>query len=252
MMSPPANETKGAEPCRPYNRGGVTAMGLTFSSPLGLAAGVARNGETIESLDLEGFGHIEIGTITAKEKLNIGPRPGTLCVGVNIGSSLYGLDDQVVDDYVATMRQAYPFADYLCVNLTSPRAGRDGNSRGVVELIGKLKTERNVCAAAVGRRAPLLIKVDGGEYGDPFPVAVVEARRQELDGIVLVCSCLRRLAAMKSYLGSLSLISVGGVRTAEQANSRIKVGAALVQVHRAFVENKIGDLRLMPEAAGHE
>jgi dihydroorotate dehydrogenase len=252
MTASPANETTGAEARRCNNHGGVNAMGLSFASPLGLAAGVNRNGENIASLDLAGFGHIEIGTITAKEKLNMSGRPTSLRIGVNIGSSRCGLGDQVIDDYLAAIRHAYPFADYLCANLTSPRSGRDANSRGVVELVGRLKTERDRCAAAIGRRAPLLIKIDGGEQSDPFPTAVLEARRQELDGIVLVCSCLRRIAGIKRHLESLTLISVGGISNADQANSRIKAGAALVQVHRAFVENKVGDLRRMHETACQE
>lgn len=250
MIALPANETVGAEASRRYNRSNVTAMGLSFSSPLGLAAGIVRNGEDdIRSLDLAGFGHVEIGTITPEDKITIGQRPENLCVGANIGSSRCGLDDQVVDDYGAAIRQVYPYADYLCANLTSPRAHRDGNSRGVDELIKRMKTERDLCATAIGRQAPLLIKIDGGEHRDPIPMAMFEARRQELDGIVLVCSCLRRIAAMKSHLGSLTLISVGGIRTAEQATSRINVGAALVQVHRVFIEDKVGDLRLMRDAA---
>jgi dihydroorotate dehydrogenase len=252
MTSSPANEALGAEARRCNNHGGVTAMGLSFASPLGLAAGVDRNGQNMASLDLAGFGHIEIGTITAREKLNMSERPASLRIGVNIGSSRCGLDDQVVDDYVAALRQAYPFADYLCANLTSPRSGRDANSQGVVELVGQLKTERDFCAAAIGRRVPLLIKIDGGEQSDPFPTAVLAARRQELDGIVLVCSCLRRITGVKRQLDSLTLISVGGISNAEQANSRINAGAALIQVHQAFVENKVGDLRLMHETAGHE
>ncbi|WP_296714999.1 dihydroorotate oxidase [Rhodoblastus sp.] len=247
MTASPANETTGVEARRCFNHGSVTAMGLSFASPLGLAAGVDRDGENIASLDLAGFGHIEIGTITGKEKLNMSGRPASLRIGVNIGSSRYGLDDQVIDDYLVAMRHAYPFADYLCANLTSPRSGRDANSLGVVELVGRLKTERDLCAAAIGRHAPLLIKIDGGEQSDPIPTAVLEARRQELEGIVLVCSCLRRIAGIKRHLDSLTLISVGGIGDAEQANSRINAGAALVQVHRAFVENKVGDLRRMHE-----
>ena len=88
-------------------------MGLAFDSPFGLAAGVDRNGENIASLDLDGFGHIEIGTITAGERVEIGARPKSLRIGVNIGSSRSGLDEKVVADYCAVLRQVYTRADYL-------------------------------------------------------------------------------------------------------------------------------------------
>jgi dihydroorotate dehydrogenase len=241
-----------SHPWREDQHSCVSAMGLSFAGPLGVAAGVDRNGEKIASLRLAGFGHIEIGTITAGESIKIGRRAEILRVGVNIGSSRSGLDEKVVADYSAVLRQVYCCADYLCANLTSPRSDRDGNSRGVDRLIGRLKAERNLCAAETGRRAPLLVKVDGGEHGDPFPVAIIEAQRQGLDGIVVVCSCLRRIAAIKRHMDSMTLISVGGIATARQARARIDVGAALVQVHKAFVENRVASLCRVHDSAVHD
>jgi dihydroorotate dehydrogenase len=235
---------------RPRHANGcVSSMGLSFSGPLGVAAGVDRNGEKIASLDLTGFGHIEIGTITAVETLKIGLRPENLRIGVSFGSSREGIDEIVVADYSAALRQVYREADYLCANLTSPRCGRDGNSRDVDILLQKLKAERDHCAAQTGRRAPLLIKIDGGEDGDSLPKAVLEARRQDLDGIVLVCASVRRIAAIKYHVGPMTLISVGGVRTRRQADERMSAGAALVQAHKAFVDGGFGDLHPMGESA---
>ncbi|MGU7695835.1 quinone-dependent dihydroorotate dehydrogenase, partial [Escherichia coli] len=48
----------------------VTCMGLTFKNPLGLAAGLDKNGECIDALGAMGFGSIEIGTVTPR------PQPG--------------------------------------------------------------------------------------------------------------------------------------------------------------------------------
>lgn len=221
---------------------GVLAMDLSFSGPLGVAAGVDRNGEKVASLDLTGFGHIEIGTIMGGETLKIGVRPENLRIGVNFGSSRPGLDEAVMAAYSAALRQAYRDADYLCANLTSPWSGRDGNSRGMDVLIRRLKNERDRYASETGRRAPLLIKIDGGQHGDPLPNAILEARRQHLDGIILVCACLRRIAAIKRHIESMTLISVGGVRTARQAEERINAGAVLVQAHKGFVNGEFDDL----------
>lgn len=223
------------------NYGCVSAMGLSFASPLGVAAGVDRNGEKIESLNLAAFGHIEIGTVMAGERIMVGERGKNFRIGINIGSVCPGMNEKVVAAYCAALRHAYGDADYICANLTSPRSGRDGNSPGVGVLIQKLRTERDICAAESGRRAPLLIKVDGGAHGDPLPVAIVESRRQELDGIVLACSCLRRISAIKNYLRSAAVISVGGVRTLEQVRDRRNAGADLVQAHMAFLEGWVTD-----------
>ena len=225
------------------NHGRVLAMGLSFATPLGVAAGVDRNGEKVASLDLAGFGHIEIGSIMAGDTIRLAGRSKTLRIGVNIGSSRPGMDEKVIADYIAALRQAYRHADYLCANLTSPRGGRSGDCHGVDILIRRLKTERDRCASETGRRAPLLIKIDGGQQGAPFPKSILAVQRQELDGIVLVCSCLQRIAAIKRHADSLTLISVGGVRTASQARERINAGADLVQAHKAFAEGRLDDLR---------
>ncbi len=224
--------------------GGVLVMGLSFVSPVGLAAGIDRNGENIASLGRAGFGYIEIGTVTRGRDLTICGRPEGLRIGVNIGSSRHGLNGGVIDDYVATLRQVYRSADYICANLTSPNAGRDGDSEGVGVLIRRLKAARDIRAVETGCRAPLLIKVADGGRGDVFPKAILEARRQDLDGIVLVSSCLRRIAAIKGHLGSMTLISVGGVGNPEQVKDRMNAGAALVQIHRAFFEGVADDLCL--------
>lgn len=215
----------------------VSAMGLTFAGPLGVAAGVDRDGQKVASLDLSGFGHIEVGTVTPETSIALAASPPGLRIGVNFGSSRQGLDNSVIADYCAALRNAYVHADYLCANLTSPRGDRDGNSAGVGDLVARLKVERDHLAVMSGVLKPLLLKVAAGETGAPLPGALVEASRRELDGIVLVSSDLRRIESVRRAM-ELTLISVGGVATAEDVAARISVGASLVQVHAAFVAGR--------------
>ncbi len=221
----------------------INAMGLTFAGPVGVAAGVDRDGSRIASLDLAGFGHIEIGTVTPETRMAIARRPRHLRIGINFGSQRQGLDRAVIADYCATLRAAYARADYLCANLTAPRGGRDGDTPGVESLLRRLRAERDRLAERSGRKAPLLVKVGVARGDDPAPRAIAAARRLRFDGVVLVCADLRRIAAIKDSLGDLALVSVGGIATAAEMDARMKAGASLVQAYSAFVANGAPALR---------
>ncbi|WP_296712407.1 dihydroorotate oxidase [Rhodoblastus sp.] len=211
-------------------------MGLAFSSPLGVAAGIERTGERLGSLELEIFGHIEIGTFFPNDRISLAERPSHLRVGINFGSARLGLDRDVIADYLAALRQVQPFADYLCANLSAPRAGRDGNSAEVRRLLSDLRAERDRLAARNGRRTPLLVKFGAGMAGAPFPAALQEAKDLDLDGIVLVCADLVRIAEVRAGIEEAVLISVGGVRGSDDVVLRLGAGADLVQTHNAFAE----------------
>ena len=221
----------------------INAMGLTFAGPVGVAAGVDRDGSRMASLELAGFGHIEIGTVTPETRMAIARRPRHLRIGINFGSLRQGLDDAVVDEYCAALRAAHGQADYLCANLTSPRGGRDGDTPGVENLLRRLRAERDRLTERSGRMAPLLVKVGAGRGDDPAPRAIAAARRLRLDGVVLVCADLRRIAAVKDSMGDLALVSVGGIATAAEIGARMKAGASLVQAYSAFVANGAPALR---------
>jgi dihydroorotate dehydrogenase len=230
----------------------IKAMGLTFAGPLGIAAGVDRNGGRIASLDLFGFGHVEIGTITPDNRLAMGERPPGLRIGISFGASRVGLDAGVIDDYCAALADAYPHADYLCANLSSPRAGRDGNSHGVDRLIARIGEERDRLAAGSGCGKPVLLKLAPTASGEGVPVALAEAKRRKFDGLVLACFDPRAVAEARDRIGGLTLISVGGVRTASDVATRLAAGADLVQVHSAFVDGRTQALwaRAGKECAG--
>ncbi|WP_374547348.1 dihydroorotate oxidase [Rhodoblastus sp.] len=221
----------------------VVAMGLTFAGPLGVAPGVDRDGGQIGALDLDGFGHIEIGTVTPQTRIAIGARPRNLRVGINFGSERQGLNESVIADYCAALRGAYSHADYLCANLSSPRGGRDGNSPGASALIARVLEERDKFAAASGRCKPLLVKLAASHGDDRLPIALVEARGQKLDGLVLACSDLGVIARTRELIADLTLISVGGVTTAADVASRLAAGATLVQTYSAFVNGAVQALR---------
>lgn len=235
-----ASATSGATTGRP-----ATVMGLTFANPLGLAAGFDRTGALIPSLTVYGFGHIEVGTITPTSGYAgaLGRRVSRTRIGFNIGSARPGLDSQVIEDYAATLRQVYGLCDYIVANLSAPTLHRDGNTPGVEMLLKRIGVARDVLSAVGGHRVPLLLKLDAGRHGTPFPAAILAMRSAGIDGVVLVSEDLDRIRAISTHLDGLTVISVGGIRTADDIRARIAAGAALVQMHRAYADGGAARVR---------
>jgi dihydroorotate dehydrogenase len=140
---------------RPAPSLSVSALGLEFDSPFGVAAGFDKDGRGIRGLGQLGFGHVEVGTVTAiPQSGNLRPRLFRLIkdravinrmgfnnhgatalapklkkvrrlaqrprIGVNIGKSRSVELDDAIDDYRASTRAVTAFADYLAVNVSSP------------------------------------------------------------------------------------------------------------------------------------
>jgi dihydroorotate dehydrogenase len=172
----------------------VEVMGLKFDNPVGLAAGLDKNGECADMLAEFGFGFIEVGTVTPRPQPgNPPPRVFRLpahhaiinrlgfnnqgvdalvahlkqyrprCpVGINIGRNKDTPNERALDDYLAALRAVYPHADYVTINISSPntpglRALQEG---GALEaLLSAIKAEQAVLARSHGRRVPIALKV---------------------------------------------------------------------------------------------
>lgn len=162
---------------RPHRSLRVETLGLTFPSPFGVAAGFDKDATGIAGLGALGFGHVEVGTITARPQPgNERPRLFRLVadravvnrmgfnnggavraagvigrarhqrhrpvIGVNIGKSRVVEVDDAVDDYLVSTRLLAPLADYLAVNVSSPNTP---GLRGLQE-IGRLTPSSPPCA----------------------------------------------------------------------------------------------------------
>jgi dihydroorotate dehydrogenase len=171
-----------------------TVMGLQFPNPVGLAAGLDKNGEHIDALARLGFGFIEVGTVTPR------PQPGnpsprlfripqanalinrmgfnnhgveTLLfnvraaryrgvLGVNIGRNFDTPPERAAGDYLYCLRKVYALASYVTVNVSSPNTAglRDLQQADALErLLEALVRERERLAADSGRRVPLAVKI---------------------------------------------------------------------------------------------
>jgi dihydroorotate dehydrogenase len=173
----------------------IEVMGLKFPNRVGLAAGLDKEGNTIDALGRLGFGCVEIGTITPRPQAgNPKPRlfrlipheaiinrmgfnnPGIDAgvanvsrsktfhgvVGFNIGKNKDTPNENAADDYLACLRKAYPVAGYIAVNLSSPNTPGLRDLQGAeasARLLETLKAEQAKLATEHGKHVPLLFKV---------------------------------------------------------------------------------------------
>lgn len=169
-------------------------MGLTFPNPIGLAAGLDKNGAYIDGLAALGFGFIEIGTITPRAQPG-NPMPRLFRVteaqgiinrfgfnnlgvdnlidnvkaakfkgvlGINIGKNFDTPNEHAVDDYLMCLQKVYTHASYITVNISSPNTK---NLRALQEkdalsdLLATLKAEQEKLAQQHGRYVPIALKI---------------------------------------------------------------------------------------------
>ncbi|CAM3661494.1 Dihydroorotate dehydrogenase (quinone) OS=Castellaniella defragrans (strain DSM / CCUG 39792/ 65Phen) OX=1437824 GN=pyrD PE=3 SV=1 [Castellaniella denitrificans] len=209
-----------------------TVMGLPLRNPVGLAAGLDKNGACIDGLAALGFGFIEVGTVTPRAQPgNPKPRmfrlPRARCLinrmgfnndgldtfvanvqrsqwrrhggilGLNIGKNADTPIERAVDDYLLCLDGVYPHADYVTVNISSPntRNLRSLQSHDALDaLLGALKERREALADRHGRRTPLAVKIAPDlETGEIDAVAEL-AQRHGIDGIIATNTTLSREA----------------------------------------------------------
>jgi dihydroorotate dehydrogenase len=169
-------------------------MGLEFANPVGLAAGMDKNGAYIDALAALGFGFIEVGTVTPRPQSG-NPQPRLFRIpqaeaivnrfgfnndgvdallrnlqqtnyrgplGINIGKNFDTPNERAVDDYLTCLRKVYAHAGYVAVNISSPNTK---NLRQLQEkealqaLLGALKAEQARLADTHGRYVPIALKI---------------------------------------------------------------------------------------------
>ena len=170
-------------------------FGLRFSNPLGLAAGLDKQGDAITAWSSLGFGFAEIGTVTPRPQPG-NPRPrlfrlqqdraiinrfgfnsegaegvarnlgqgtaarGALRIGINIGKNKDTPNERAVEDYVRTIDVLHPFADYFAINVSSPNTEglRDLQESRALRLLVEQASAR-VAERSPARAIPVLVKI---------------------------------------------------------------------------------------------
>jgi len=276
----------------------VTLWGLRFPNRVGLAAGLDKTGGGLDGMGAMGFGHVEIGTLTPRPQPGNDPprlfrivekeaivnrmgfnNPGIIqgmknvsrrkwkgIAGVNIGKNFDTPNERAVEDYLTCLRHAWPLADYVAVNLSSP------NTKGLRDLqqeescralLRALHDEQLKLAQQHGRHVPVLIKIAPDLETAHLDGLARVFIKEKLEGVIATNTTLarthveglrhagergglsgapltQRATAVIARLcraldGAMPVIGVGGIMSPADAVEKLRAGASLVQLYTGFV-----------------
>ncbi len=206
-------------------------MGLTFPNPVGLAAGLDKNGDCIDGMASLGFGFLELGTVTPKPQPG-NPRPRMFRVpkaeglinrmgfnnegvdvlvenvrksrfyqekkgilGLNIGKNAITPIENAVDDYLICLEKVYPVADYIAINISSPNTKNLRQLQGESELdnlLSQLKAAQSRLADEHARYVPLALKI-APDMDDSQVKNIADALiRHKIDGVIATNTTITR------------------------------------------------------------
>jgi dihydroorotate dehydrogenase len=298
----------------------VELLGLSFPNKVGLAAGLDKNAACIDAFEAMGFGFIEVGTVTPlaqsgnpKPRLfritqknalinrfgfnNLGLQSfitnvqraqcqsssvkSKVLIGLNIGKNAVTPIEQAASDYLICLKEVYPYADYVTINISSPNTKnlRSLQSDAALdELLQSLEEERTKLMKEHARRVPMFLKIAPDLESDQMKVIAQALQKvssiskansdDEPDsagfwGLIATNTTLSRTAVeglhnadqtgglsgapvleasnkviqeMRGLLGpDFVIIGVGGIMSAQDAVSKIKAGANLVQIYSGLI-----------------
>jgi dihydroorotate dehydrogenase len=212
-------------------------MGLDFPNPVGLAAGLDKNGEYLDALGALGFGFLEIGTVTPRAQpgnpkprmfrlasheaiinrlgfnnqgveallRNVGKSAYHGILGINIGRNFDTPNERAADDYLACLDAVYDRASYVTVNISSPNTKnlRDlQSSEKLDELLCLLMERRSALAERYGRVKPLAVKVAPDLDDAQIEAIAALAVKHSVDGLIATNTTIGREAVKDHRHGS--------------------------------------------------
>lgn len=246
--------------CAPMPQRPVTLMGLDFPNPVGLAAGLDKNGDYFNALGQLGFGFIEIGTVTPKPQPgNTSPRLFRLpehnaiinrmgfnnkgvthlveqvkkrryegVLGINIGKNKDTPEDQALQDYVACLRAVYPHADYVTVNISSPNTPGLRNLQfgdTLSRLLAGVKKEQEKLQGQYQRYVPIAVKIAPDMTDEEVQSVASSLVEQGVDGVIATNTTTSRTGIEDSVYAN----EAGGLSGAPVRDKSTAVIAALSQ-----------------------
>lgn len=205
----------------------VTCMGLSFKNPLGLAAGLDKDGECIDALGAMGFGFIEVGTVTPRPQAgNDKPRLFRIVeaeglinrmgfnnrgvdnlvenvkkshfggvLGINIGKNKDTPVEQGKDDYLICMEKVYSYAGYIAVNISSPntpglRTLQYGEA--LDDLLTAIKTKQIELQQKHHKYVPVAVKIAPDLSHEELIQVADSLVRHNIDGVIATNTTLDR------------------------------------------------------------
>ncbi|EGF32387.1 Dihydroorotate dehydrogenase [Oxalobacteraceae bacterium IMCC9480] len=210
-----------------------SVMGLRFPNPVGLAAGLDKDGAYIDGLAALGFGFIEVGTVTPRAQLG-NPKPRmfrlsqanalinrmgfnnggadafvrnvqasrfyqekTGILGLNIGKNADTPIERAAEDYLICLEKVYPYASYVTVNISSPNTKNLRQLQGADELdalLSQLKSAQQRLADQHGRYVPLTLKIAPDIDTEQIKTIAAALLRHGIDGVIATNTTTNRAA----------------------------------------------------------
>lgn len=218
----------------------TNVFGIDFPNPIGLAAGFDKNAEVIPGLAAQGFGFVEVGTVTPKPQFgnpkprlfrlaedqaiinrmgfnndgldvytkNLKANKSKVIVGGNIGKNKDSED--AVQDYLTCMDKVYPHCDYLTINISSPNTPglRDLQQREpLTALLSAVMKKRQEMSQVTGTEIPVLVKIAPDLEEAQWHELVDVAMEQNISGMIVSNTTIARPPlrnAHKKEAGGLS------------------------------------------------
>lgn len=272
-------------------------MGIHFPNRIGLGAGLDKNGDYVEGLSRIGFGFIEIGTVTPKPQIG-NPKPRLFrlpheeaiinrmgfnnkgldhllkqveklttrpILGINVGKGFATPIISAVSDYLYGFEHAYPFADYITINISSPNTPdlrKMQTPELLVGLLRQLKEKQAELTHKFNRYVPLVIKI-APDLAVPELEEMADIFLQtKIDGVIATNTTIERygvkspigremggLSGKPLYTASLEIvhllynrlgkqipiIACGGISSREEGQAKLDAGAQLLQIYTGFI-----------------
>jgi dihydroorotate dehydrogenase len=238
-------------------------FGLTFSNPVGLAAGFDKDGIALQSLCALGFGFVEAGTVTRhaqpgndrprlfrlpadKALINragfnnhgavafaarVSGRKPDCVLGVSIGKSKTISMETAIEDYLASFEVVYPVADYIAVNVSSPNTPRLRELQESDQLDALLSAlqKRNAEIAGTslnGKPLPILVKLSPDLRLEDLAEVVTVAQRNNVAGLIATNTTVAR-AGLRTPDHDVQACGPGGLSGAPLRRASTEMIAAL-------------------------
>ncbi|MEC4719517.1 quinone-dependent dihydroorotate dehydrogenase [Noviherbaspirillum sp. CPCC 100848] len=237
-----------------------TVMGITFPNPVGLAAGLDKDGAYIDGLASLGFGSIEVGTVTPR------PQPGNPLprmfrlpqanaiinrmgfnnggvdafvanvqasrffqnkegiLGLNIGKNADTPIERAADDYLHCLEKVYPYASYVTVNISSPNTKNLRQLQGGSELdslLSALKDAQQRLADRHKRYVPIALKIAPDIDTEQVKTIAATLLQHRMDAVIATNTTITR-DAVKGLAHAEETGGLSGAPVFELSNSVIR------------------------------
>lgn len=234
----------------------VTVAGIEFANPVGMAAGLDKNGEYIDALSRLGFGFLEIGTVTPRPQAG-NPKPRIFRIperqaiinrmgfnnkgvdylveqvkkakykgvlGINIGKNFDTPVEEATSDYLICLEKVYQYATYITVNISSPntpglRTLQYGDS--LKQLLEPIKSRQLELAKEFGYK-PVFVKI-APDMSEEEVITVAKCLLEtEMDGVIATNTTLSR-DEVQGFKHANEAGGLSGAPVEELANETLEV-----------------------------